>query len=280
MSLSIVDKYALRKHNPHLHDLGADDVCLADFACLFSPARKGRSAGDDVNDDAPEEAEPEGDTADAEDPVPSGRLFEQKRYMKRRQENILRYVHYKMHDDSRSYYREQLLLYYPWATEATDPIRVSADEDAYLLAGHTTFESRYTAVRDKLQTNRKRYEFNDRIDWDEVQRTAKELADADKKLFQTGLRRSVDAEADSALHDKTYNFGQELGITASTSVPGSTVSIMRMTDDNFRAEPRRLIGISFDSYTIFCISIDTEQERHSTNFLQVVLELEKLKCYV
>jgi hypothetical protein len=54
--------------------------------------------------DAPEEAEPEGDAADAEDPVPSGRLFEQKRYMKRRQEKILRYVHYKMHDDSESYY--------------------------------------------------------------------------------------------------------------------------------------------------------------------------------
>jgi hypothetical protein len=276
MSLSIVDKYALRKHNPHLHDLGADDVCLADFACLFSPARKGRSAGDDVNDDAPEEAEPEGNAADAEDPVPSGRLFEQKRYMKRRQEKILRYVHYKMHDDSESYYREQLLLYYLWATEATDPIRISANEDACLLAGHTTFKSHYTAVRNKLETNRKCYEFNDRIDWDEVQRTAKELVDADEKLFQTGLRRSVHAEADSALHDETYDFGQDVGITASTSVPGSTVSIMRMTDSISEHNLAVLSGISFDSYTIFCISIGTEQERHSTNFLQVVLELEKL----
>jgi hypothetical protein len=267
--------YALRKHNPHLHELGADNVCLADFACLFSPARKGKSAGDDVNDDALEEADPEGDAAETEDPVSSGRLFEQKRYTKRRREKSLRYVHYKLHDNSEAYYREQLLLYYPWATEAADPVRISASEDAYLLASHTTFESRYIAVRNELEMNRKRYEFNDRIDWDEVQRTAKELADADEILFQTGLHRFVDVETDSVLHDEFYDFGQDLGITAYTSAPGSTVSIMRMTDDDFRAESRRLIWISFVFCTILCISTGTGLEHHSMNFLRVGLVPER-----
>jgi hypothetical protein len=208
---------------------------------LIQPARKGGSAGDDVNDDALEKGEPEGDAAAAEEPLPSGRLFEQKRYTKRRQKKILRYVHYKLHDDSEAYYREQLLLYFPWAAEATDPVRISADEDACLLAGHTTFESRYIAVRNELEKNRKRYKFNDRIDWDEVQQTAKELADADENLFQIGLRRSADTDTDSVLHDETYDFGQDLGIIASTSASASIVSMFRMTDDDFRGEARRLI---------------------------------------
>jgi hypothetical protein len=239
MSLSIVDKYALRKRNPHFHELAADDVCLADFACLFSPTRKGGSAGDDINDDALEEAEPEGDAAAAEEPPPFGRLFEQKRHIKRRQEKIFWYVHYKLHDDSEAYYQEQLRLYFPWAAEAIDPVWISADEDACLCAGHTTFESRYIAVRNELENNRKRYEYNDRIDWDEVQRTAKELVDADEILFQTGPHRSADTETDFVLHDKTYDFGQDLGITASTSAPASTVSLFKMTDDDFRGEARR-----------------------------------------
>jgi hypothetical protein len=70
LALSIVDKYALRKHNPHLCELGADNVCLADFACMYSSARKCSHAGDDVNDDALDVAE-----FDAEEPVSSERLF-------------------------------------------------------------------------------------------------------------------------------------------------------------------------------------------------------------
>jgi hypothetical protein len=148
LALSIVDKYALRKHNLHLRELGADDVCLADFACLYSPARKQSNAGDDADNDAAETAD-----SDTEEPVPSGRLFEQKRYVKRHQERVLRYVHYKLHDDPEAYYQEQLLLYYPWEAEFADPFSLSVNEDACLLAGHTTFESRYEAVRHEIEHN-------------------------------------------------------------------------------------------------------------------------------
>jgi hypothetical protein len=240
--LSIVDNYALRKQNPHLCELGARDICLADFACLFSPATRDKNAGEDVNEDAIDEPDLDERMAELENVVPSGRLFEQKRYVKRRRERILRYVHYKLHDDSEAYYREQLLLYYPWEAEATDPGRLSADEDAYLLAGHVTFESRYESVKNDLEAHRKHYEFNDRLDWDEVQRTAKELADAGDLLFQTGFQRVANADASLALEDETYDFGQDLGIVAaSPSASVTSVSMMRMTDSSFRADARRLI---------------------------------------
>jgi predicted signal transduction protein with EAL and GGDEF domain len=151
-------------------------------------------------------------------------------------------VHYKLHDDAEAYYRKQLLLYHPWEAKATDPVRLYADEDAYLLAGHATFESRYESVKNVLEANRKRYEFNDRLDWDEVQRTAKEIADADDLLFQTGFQRVANADASLALQDETYDIGQDLGIVvASSSASDSSVSMMRMTDSNFRADARRLI---------------------------------------
>jgi hypothetical protein len=52
MALSLVDKYAFRKSNAHLRELGADSVCLADFAALFSLDQKCRLPEDDADEDA------------------------------------------------------------------------------------------------------------------------------------------------------------------------------------------------------------------------------------
>jgi hypothetical protein len=64
---------------------------------------------------------------------------------------------------------------------------LSANEDSYLLDGHETFESKYLSVQDDIAKNRKRYEFNDRLDWDEIQRTAEELEEADDLLLRGGI---------------------------------------------------------------------------------------------
>jgi hypothetical protein len=93
-----------------------------------------------------------------------GRAFAEKQYRKRGQPRILRYVHYKIHDDPEGYFREQILLFYPWSAEIGDPFSLATNEDAYLLCGSTTFQSRYEAVRSTIEENRKCYEFNDRLD--------------------------------------------------------------------------------------------------------------------
>jgi hypothetical protein len=67
LSLSIVDKYALQKHNPHLCKLGARDIRLADFACLFSPVTSHKNAGEDANEDALDELDLEKSVAGLED---------------------------------------------------------------------------------------------------------------------------------------------------------------------------------------------------------------------
>jgi hypothetical protein len=165
IAFNLVDKYACRTSNPHLHRLGADDVCLADFAALFSPMQRQRA--DDENDDAdePEAPELECDLTEAEQvSISTISDFECWRYHKRSQERVIRYVHYKLHNDPQAYYREQLLLYYPWSAKTTEPLCLSANEDSYLLDGHETSESKYLSVESDITKNRKRYEFNDRLD--------------------------------------------------------------------------------------------------------------------
>jgi hypothetical protein len=62
----------------------------------------------------------------------------------------LRYVHYKLHEDPEAYYREQLLLYYPWEAAQSDPLTLSANEDASLLAGCSTFKNVMTRFATSL----------------------------------------------------------------------------------------------------------------------------------
>jgi hypothetical protein len=50
IAFSLVDNGVCRTSNPQLHELGADDVCLADFAALFSPVQHRQA--DNENDDA------------------------------------------------------------------------------------------------------------------------------------------------------------------------------------------------------------------------------------
>jgi hypothetical protein len=238
ITLSVVDKYAFRKSNPHLQELGANAVCLVDFAALFSPDQKRTSVDKDVDEDAMDDLLPDADTsAEPEQPVPLGHTFAEKRYRKRKQARILRYVHYKLHDNPEAYFREQILLFCPWSAEIGDPFTLSTTEDAYLLAGHSTFQSRYESVRSIIEKNRKCYNFNDRIDWDEVQKSTRELEEVDERLLQLTACSNIEAHRICELEEEKYDFGQDLGTTSLTaSVSQSGIPDVRITDSDFRDE--------------------------------------------
>jgi hypothetical protein len=105
-----------------LHQLGADDVCLADFAAFFGPVQAHACDDEDNDDDPAEDLEVGHDSAKTEQVGPlSGRDFAVKRYHKRSREKVLRFFHYKLHDDPEAYYREQILLLGP------TPVLVSRD---------------------------------------------------------------------------------------------------------------------------------------------------------
>lgn len=104
-----------------------------------------------------------------------------------------------------------------------------------MLAGHSTFQSRYESVRSIIEKNRKRYDFNDRIDWDEVQKTARELEEAHEKLLQMRACSNIEAHRIRELEEEKYDFGQDLGITSLTaSMSQSGIPDVRMIDLDFR----------------------------------------------
>jgi hypothetical protein len=90
------------------------------------------------------------------------------------------------------------------------------------LDGHETFESKYLSVQNDIAKNRKRYEFSDRLDWDEIQRTAKELKEADDLLLRGGIDIDAPDVASSADVAEQYDFGEDMGMRATTSSASSS----------------------------------------------------------
>jgi hypothetical protein len=136
-----------------------------------------------------------------------------------------------------------LLLFYPWSATQSDPFSLLANEDAYLLSGSVNFQSRYESVRTVFEQNRKQYEFNDRLDWDGVQRTAKELLEANEELLRLSTRDPVQTHTlQEPDEPERYDFGQDLGVSAATSaVTRNSIPVVRMSDDRFREECQHLI---------------------------------------
>ena len=62
---------------------------------------------------------------------------------------IIRYVRYSQKVDSENYFREQLMLFYPWRKEERD-----------LLNGHNTYEDHFKAVSKKIRCTRNDYDAN------------------------------------------------------------------------------------------------------------------------
>jgi hypothetical protein len=80
------------------------------------------------------------------------------------------------------------------------------------------------------------------LNWDEIQRTAKELEEAEDLLLRGGIDTDAPDAARSADVVKQYDFGEDMGIRATTSSASSSkLPISRMADDEFKVESRRLI---------------------------------------
>ena len=73
---------------------------------------------------------------------------------------VLRYVNYSKKVDSENYYREQLMLFYPWRNENKD-----------LLNGHKTYQDHFNIVNEKIQLKKKEYDANTELS-DEVETVA------------------------------------------------------------------------------------------------------------
>jgi hypothetical protein len=93
------------------------DVCLADFAAWYTfSSRKTKSNDPEIND-VVDINEAEG--SDEEDELPKFlRLKDKSGYIRRRKNpRIIRFRRYGEKEDPENYFREQIMLYYPWRNE-------------------------------------------------------------------------------------------------------------------------------------------------------------------
>ena len=71
------------------------------------------------------------------------------RILLRKKLKIIRFVKYSQNVDPENYFREQLMLFYPWRKEESD-----------LLNGHNTYEDHFKAVQETIRLIRKDYDAN------------------------------------------------------------------------------------------------------------------------
>ncbi len=132
---SIVDRYCSKPHN-------MENTCLAEFAAKYSTGRQGATDDDDHDDDGALEDEEANALPDK-----ISLLNGMGTMHRRRREAVIRF--YKEKERGENFFRNLLMLYYPWRNEDVD-----------LLAGHNTFEERYGVVAQVVEAARERYTCN------------------------------------------------------------------------------------------------------------------------
>ena len=161
---NIVKRYAKR------HE-ALENYCLADFVSKVVSVTKVESENSQkidqeivyqLQDDANED-DKDGNKRSVQGALQALRYSVTKgnfRIVLRTKPKIIRYVKYNVKVDPENYFREQLMLFYPWRNEEKD-----------LLNGHDTYEMHFKAVREKIHSVKIEYDANSEL-LDEVEQVA------------------------------------------------------------------------------------------------------------
>jgi hypothetical protein len=198
-----------------------ENWCLADYVSQLDikyPKKKlGDTANfkDDINEDQCEdvESELESDTETSNGiniTLKNGTTIKQRKSFR-----VIRYVRFNKKTNAENFYRERLLLFYPWRDEGKD-----------LKGNHETYKAMYKSIQRFVESKARQYEHN----VEEIQR-AQEQAEHDYTHFdeiapgtqQTELEDMERGTTDSLLYipfnpdrppeHKTFDLAQDLGMS-------------------------------------------------------------------
>ena len=125
---------------------------------------------------------------------------------------IIRYVKYNKTSDKENYFREQLMLFYPWRNEDTD-----------LLGGFTTYEERIKTVSQRMQEAKKQYDANSEL-LDEIEKATTETLTVENVSSNIECIEAHDAENEPVQSSKYvfykpesrehayYDLGADIGL--------------------------------------------------------------------
>jgi hypothetical protein len=110
---SLVDRYVKRPTLPEFAD-----ISLASFAAWYDRIRGNRLSADQIDDDAGAADLDLNGVASSPSVQQSTADLKRAGYKKRGREKVIRFLNYKEGKDPEAFYREQILLLYPWRLPA------------------------------------------------------------------------------------------------------------------------------------------------------------------
>ncbi|XP_076081165.1 uncharacterized protein LOC143052085 [Mytilus galloprovincialis] len=140
------------------------------------------------------------------------------RIYQRKTPKVIRYVKYNYKTDSENFYRERLMLFYPWRNELSD-----------LQCEHETFENMYLTVARILEKKAKQYEGkvidlekaieeaeNDCNENDQIAPATQQVEMEDAEIGPTESEQYVHFNPDRPTEHRLYDMSREVGIEART----------------------------------------------------------------
>ncbi|CAC5391861.1 unnamed protein product [Mytilus coruscus] len=140
------------------------------------------------------------------------------RIYQRKTPKVIRYVKYNYKTDSENFYRERLMLFYPWRNEVSD-----------LQCGHETYEKMYLTVSRLLEKKAKQYEGkvidlekaieeaeNDSNENDQIAPATQQVEMEDAEIGPTESEQYVHFNPDRPTEHRLYDMSREVGIEART----------------------------------------------------------------
>ena len=220
-----------------------DDVTLAEYAAYYDSSKKGfTSRSKSCIKTTLENLVPESQCSDNDDSIEPTEKDEStaskkaaSKCLKRRQTpRIIRYVHFNPDTDSEKFYRELIMLFYPWRDEHKD-----------LLAGSETYKKRYELIHEAIEKERLIYEpFRDAVDSAEqiVENIENEFDEAWKNLApNTEHMESTDIPQGSGNENEQehYDIGMDLGLNVTRQVEEMNL-VYEIPDNEYREHMRSL----------------------------------------
>ena len=160
---------------------------------------------------------------------------------RRRNDRILRYVHYSRKSDPENHFREKLMLFLPWKNEHTD-----------LLGGCDSYEAHYKKISHVIENRVSRYEHHtDELEeamlaaeedhnaqYDELAPNAQQANADDEAEGQQETDEFIHFNPDRPTQHRQCDIGSEIGVVSGSSIISENPS--RLPDDQYNKLVRNL----------------------------------------
>ena len=146
--------------------------------------------------------------------------------------HVIRYVRFNKKTDSENFYRERLMLFYPWRNETTDLKKNYATHEQMYMTIHRTLENKARQYENNVEELDRAMEQaeNDCPEYDEIAPGTQQRDLDDLEEGVEDAEQYVHFNPDRPVMHKNYDIGQDIGISQKPLGPNSMAARMNEAD--------------------------------------------------